>query len=157
MQNREYKDALSLIARARLWPERLGAGEPYGADTRIEDYLESVVLRKTGETTRGDELLSKIAEYTRVHMHAENTLHLIGAFALRDLGRNADARELLRNWTRRQPGNPGARWSRMVFQKEKMRARAFEESLRASTLSRSDGDQDFVLMADAVRMGLGDF
>lgn len=155
MQNREYKDALALIAKARLWPERLGAGEPYDADTRIEDYLEAGVLRKTGETNRGNTLLTKIAEYTRVHMHAENTQHLIGAFALRDLGKNSDALELLRNWTRRQPENPGARWSLMVFQKEKMKARAFEESLRSSTLSRSNGDQDFVLMADVVRMGLG--
>jgi tetratricopeptide (TPR) repeat protein len=155
IQDGEYKVALPLIARARRWPERLGAGEPYGADTRIEDYLEAGVFRNTGETNRENELLAKIAEYTRAHKRAENTQQLIGAFALRDLGRNSDALELLRKWTRRQPENPGARWSLMVFQKEKIKARAFEESLRQSTLSRSNGDQDFVLMADIVRMGLG--
>lgn len=73
MKNREYKDALPLIVRARLWPDRPGAGEPYGADTRIEDYLEAGILRKTGQTNRGNELLRKISEYTSVHRNAGNT------------------------------------------------------------------------------------
>jgi hypothetical protein len=156
IQSREYRDALTLIARARLWPERLGSGEPYGADTRIEDYLEAGILRKTGETDRGNALLVKIAEYTRVHRDAGNTQHLIGACALRDLGKNTEGRTLLKQWNAREPENPGARWSLMVFQKERGKARALEEGLRSSSLSRSNGDQDFVLMADVVRMGLGD-
>ena len=155
MHNREYRDALPLIARARLWPERLGAGEPYGADTRIEDYLEAGILRKTGETSRGNALLAKIAEYTSAHRNQGNTQHLIGAFALRDLGKNTGGLTLLEQWNARDPGNPGARWSLMVFQKESGRARALEEGLRSSTLNRSNGEQDFVLMADVVRMGLG--
>ncbi|HEX7572276.1 MAG TPA: DUF5107 domain-containing protein [Bacteroidota bacterium] len=155
IQNRENEAAIPLIARARLWPERLGAGEPYGADTRIEDYLEAGVLRKTGETNRWNELLTKITEYTRLHRTVGNTQHLIGAFALRDLGRTSDALELLRQWTTREPESPGGRWSLMVFQKEKSKARALEESLRSSTLSRSNGDQDFVLMTDVVSMGVG--
>lgn len=42
----------------------------------------------------------------------------------------------------------------MVFKKERSKARALEDSLRSSMLSKSNGDQDFVLMADVVRMGL---
>ena len=152
MNDGEYGAALPPIARSRLWPERLGAGEPYGADTRIEDYLEAGICRRTGGTSRGNELLTKIAEYTREHWNTPNTQHLIGAFALRDLGRNSEALELLRQWTAREPGNPGARWSLMVFQKERSKARMLEESLRSSILSRSSGDQDFVLMADVVGM-----
>jgi tetratricopeptide (TPR) repeat protein len=154
MHNREYEGALSLIARARYWPERLGAGEPYNADARIEDYLEAGILRTTGATNRGNELLRKITEYTRVHINAENTQQLIGAFALRDLGRVSEALKMLEQWSAHEPENPGARWSLMVFQKKMSKARALEESLGLSTLSRSNGDQDFVLMADVVRMGI---
>jgi hypothetical protein len=57
-----------------------------------------------------------------VHWKTGNTQHLIGAFALRDLGKTSEAR-------------------------------ALEESLRSSGLSRSNGDQDFVLMADVVSVG----
>ena len=154
IHNREYNAALPLLARARLWPERLGAGEPYGADTRIEDYLEAGVLRTIGQKNRGNELLKKIPEYSRLHRNAENTQELIGAFALSDLGKTSEGRALLEKWKAREPGSPGARWALMVFQKEWVKAAALEESVRSSILSRSNGDQDFVLMADVVRMGL---
>ncbi len=155
MRNGEYRAAVPLIARARLWPERLGAGEPYGPDARIEDYLEAGILQRAGEKKRANELLTKIAEYTRVHWKTGNTQQLIGAFALRDLGRDSEARELLKQWTEREPQNPGARWSLMVFQKERSRSRALEKGLRSSVLSRSTGDQDFVLIADLAGVGLG--
>jgi hypothetical protein len=154
IKNKEYKAALPLIARARLWPERLGSGEPYGADTRIEDYLEAGVLRKSGESSRRNELLTKIAGYTEVHRTTGNPQHLIGAFALRDLGNTSEALELLVQWAAREPDNPAARWSLLVFKKERRSARALEDSLRSSLLNRSNGDQDFVLMADVVSMGL---
>ena len=155
VRNREYKSALPLIARARLWPERLGAGEPYGADARIEDYLEAGILLRTGETNRGNELLGKISTYTSMHQNAWNVQHLIGAYALRDLGKESEALELLERWTARAPANPEVQWSLMVLKKEKSAARALEDRLRSSVLSRSNGDQDFVLMADIVRMGAG--
>jgi hypothetical protein len=41
----------------------------------------------------------------------------------------------------------------MVLKKEMSAAQALEESLRSSVLNRSNGDQDFVLIADVVRMG----
>ena len=154
LQKKEHASALSLITRARLWPERLGAGEPYGADTRIEDYIESGILSRTGENDRGHALLEKIAEYTRSHMNTGNTQQLIGALALRDLGKTTEASGLLNQWRGREPENPGARWSLMIFNKETRKARALEDTLRSSLLNRSNGDQDFVLMADVVSMGL---
>jgi tetratricopeptide (TPR) repeat protein len=155
MQRKEYKAALPLIARARLWPERLGAGEPYGADTRIEDFLEAGILQGAGENDRANALRAKIAEYTRAHRNTGNTQHLIGAFALCDLGKSTEALDLLKEWIAREPENPGARWSLMVFQKERSKAQVLEESLRSSLLNRSNGDQDFVLMADVVGMATG--
>jgi hypothetical protein len=156
IQNKEYRAALPLIARARLWPERLGAGEPYEADVRIEDYLEARILLRTGETNRGNDLLEKIAKYTSEHQNTGNVQHLIGAYALRDLGKESEAREVVELWNAREPANPEARWSLMVLKKEMSAAQALEESLRSSVLNRSNGDQDFVLIADVVRTGLNE-
>jgi tetratricopeptide (TPR) repeat protein len=154
-RTRESTAALSLIGRARLWPERLGAGKPYDADTRIEDYLESGVRRKAGETARADELLSGIVRYTRAHMSIWNAQHLIGAFALRDLGKQAEGMELLEQWYARDPGSDGARWALMVYRGDTKEAHALEEGLASSILNRSSGDQDFVLTADVVSTGSG--
>jgi len=44
----EGREALTHIARAREWPERLGAGKPYPADVdeRLEDWLEAVAFHQ---------------------------------------------------------------------------------------------------------------
>ena len=47
---RRWDDATRLIAAAREWPERLGAGKPYAADLdeRLEDWLLADVRAKSG-------------------------------------------------------------------------------------------------------------
>ena len=55
---------VDLIAKARLWPERLGAGKPYPADVdeRLEDVLAAWVQRgnavDTSVSQRAYELLT---------------------------------------------------------------------------------------------------
>jgi predicted Zn-dependent protease len=51
---KEWSTAKELIAAARVWPERLGAGKPYDADTdeRLEDSLLVVVRELSGEKAR---------------------------------------------------------------------------------------------------------
>ncbi len=148
----EERAALPLIARGRLWPERLGAGEPYGADTRIEDYIEAGIARRSARPAASDSLLAHIAGYTKSHGTAGNAQQLIGALALRDLGRASEGVALLREWRAREPGSQAARWSLLVMQNRRGDARALEERLRSSILNRSTGDQDFVLVADVLRM-----
>lgn len=158
MQNERagaHEAARLLIARARLWPERLGAGEPYAPDTRIEDYLEAGILRRGGEGKRSDELLGKIAGYTLRQGASSGLGQFIGACALRDVGRNSEALSILVRWREREPDNPRARWSLLAYRNERKGAEALEESLRPTLLNRSNGDQEFVLMADVARAGFG--
>jgi len=152
IQNNAYDEGLSLIARARLWPERLGTGKPYDPDTRLEDYLEAIVLQRRGDQDSARRLLSTVAQYTMQHRTTNKTPHLIGALALRDLGDSANGQALLENWAKRESDNPAARWSALVFQKQRAEAQQLEEVLRFSNLNRSSGDQEFVLIADVVRM-----
>ena len=49
----QWDSATALIAAARLWPERLGAGKPYDADidARLEDLLLADVRYRSGAST----------------------------------------------------------------------------------------------------------
>jgi predicted Zn-dependent protease len=63
---RDTKGALALVARAREWPERLGAGKPYQADVdeRLEDWLEAVARggHEAAEppASTGDDVTSRV-------------------------------------------------------------------------------------------------
>ncbi|HEY3286044.1 MAG TPA: DUF5107 domain-containing protein [Gemmatimonadaceae bacterium] len=50
MRDGRWENARALIAAAREWPERLGAGKPYPADVdeRLEDWLAADVARRIG-------------------------------------------------------------------------------------------------------------
>jgi tetratricopeptide (TPR) repeat protein len=63
MKAERFDAALKRIAAAREWPEHLGVGKPYPADTdeRLEDYLEAQCLAKQGRSAEADALLAKLA------------------------------------------------------------------------------------------------
>lgn len=50
MRDARWNDARRLIAAAREWPERLGAGKPYEADAdeRLENWLSADLARRVG-------------------------------------------------------------------------------------------------------------
>ena len=99
---RNHPDAaLALVAKARLWPERLGAGRPYEVDTRLEDWLESHILKQKGDRKSAERMLSGVNAYTTGHKDGNTSQNLIGALALREAGRNAEARDLLEQWVKR--------------------------------------------------------
>lgn len=63
MKAGRFDAARKRIAAAREWPEHLGVGKPYPADTdeRLEDYLEAQCLAKQGRAAEADALLAKLA------------------------------------------------------------------------------------------------
>jgi hypothetical protein len=58
MKAKKWKHALSEIALARQWPERLGAGKPYPGDIdeRVEDWLEYVCRSAMKDSAAGRSL-----------------------------------------------------------------------------------------------------
>jgi hypothetical protein len=59
------RGALRLVAKAREWPERLGAGKPYAADLdeRLEDWVEAMALVRLGRKAQADSVLRRIVEF----------------------------------------------------------------------------------------------
>jgi tetratricopeptide (TPR) repeat protein len=141
--------ARELLDRARLWPERLGAGKPYAADDRMEDYLEARILRAQGDSAGAVRLLRRIVDNTRTFWPAGSTHQLIGALALRDMGNAAGGEKMLADWVKNEAANDVAAWSLRVFRKEK--TGDLETRLSGSLLNPSSGDQEFLLLAGVSR------
>lgn len=100
IQEEQWDMATGLIAAARLWPERLGAGKPYDADTdeRLEDWLLADVLARSGQRDGADTLWARLAADQRAFGTASD---LLPAWALDRLGKSAEVAQ-------RETGAPGS-------------------------------------------------
>jgi tetratricopeptide (TPR) repeat protein len=143
--------ALALLGKAKLWPERLGAGKPYDVDNRIEDYLASRVMRKKGDRSAAERLLGAVNRFTIDHKDVNSAQQLIGALALREAGRDSEARDLLVSWTKREPGSAFARWAVAFFWGRRRQAEQLFRSMQQTTMNKFSGDQEAVLVAEVVR------
>jgi tetratricopeptide (TPR) repeat protein len=143
--------ALALVAQARAWPERLGAGRPYDADDRLENFLESRIRLQQGDRQASVRLVASVNAYTAAHTATNSAQHLIGALALRESGRGAEALGLLQAWNRRDPESAFAKWALAMFQKRHVQAESVFRGMQDTALNRSTGDQESLLVADVVK------
>jgi tetratricopeptide (TPR) repeat protein len=116
MRKGDAKGALREIDAARLWPENLGAGKPYpeNVDERLEDFLSAQALAKRGDAT-STEMLRRVDAFDGRERGAGTLVH---ALAMKQDGREADARKLLADWSAREPGSAVARWASRTFEGE---------------------------------------
>jgi predicted Zn-dependent protease len=85
MAARRWKDAATLVAAAREWPERLGEGKPYQADVdeRLEDWLSASILEKSGtsaEVVRGRDATAALREWSTSRMTTGVEGRVLGAW-----------------------------------------------------------------------------
>ncbi|MGB4973953.1 MAG: DUF5107 domain-containing protein, partial [Cyclobacteriaceae bacterium] len=109
----KYKNALSKIETARMWPSNLGVGKPYDEDIndRLEDYMESLCF----EGMKNDkEATAKWNEI--VQMKATSGFNnFITAAAYKKSGKRGDGEALMNSWLESDPENGLAIWSRNAF------------------------------------------
>nr|WP_157279018.1 hypothetical protein [Olivibacter sitiensis] len=94
---RNYKVAHKKVEEARLWPLRLGVGEPYSTskDERIEDYLEACIYKASGDNQKRMKLLTNLAD-SKADSVSINTVLQIAA--LKELNRDSEATLLAQKW-----------------------------------------------------------
>jgi tetratricopeptide (TPR) repeat protein len=114
MKAGKFDAALRRIAAAREWPEHLGVGKPYPADTdeRLEDYLAAQCLEKQGKAVESNTLLAKLAMTGRSSSGAGR---VVAALAAESLGRPSDAERLLTAWLDGQPDPRIVAWVRQAL------------------------------------------
>lgn len=104
MQQRDYAGALPFLAKAREWPERLGAGKPYETDVdeRVEDWLAAACYEKLGRGAEAKQLWQRLAQ-SKLQRHGYQSV--VAAWALEKLGQRAAAAQLIAAWRKEQPQN----------------------------------------------------
>ncbi|MBN1418747.1 MAG: DUF5107 domain-containing protein [Planctomycetes bacterium] len=112
--------ALRSVDAARLWPENLGTGKPYpeDADERLEDFLAAQCLVLRDKPAESRETLQRIADFGGRAPRSDREYGsgpLIHALALRQMGRDAEGRKLLDDWSVREPANPLTAWAARAY------------------------------------------
>ncbi len=110
-----HRSAVQHLEGSKEYPERLGTGEPFEADSRMQDYLEWVALDRAGNSRRAREALQRAVEYTLRNRTSSGTHHLFGLLALRDSGETEEAEQLLDELSDRSGNNVDVRWAIAVF------------------------------------------
>ncbi|MEO5600720.1 MAG: DUF5107 domain-containing protein, partial [Cyclobacteriaceae bacterium] len=114
-QATNYKAALASVSKARLWPANLGAGKPYeeDIDSRLENYMEAVIFRKTKDKEKAKNKLAEVARDPTTERHTINDL--LTALALKQSNRENEGEKLLKGWLEKQPKNKMAQWAYEVY------------------------------------------
>ena len=61
---KKYADAMTKLEKSKAWPENLGVGKPYDADTRMQEYAEAFCLQKMNKGKEAEALQTAIVEYS---------------------------------------------------------------------------------------------
>ncbi|MBK7257558.1 MAG: DUF5107 domain-containing protein [Ignavibacteriae bacterium] len=138
-------EAHMLLAKAREWPERLGAGKPYDTDDRVEDLIDAVACDRSGDVRGAQEYRRKIIAYSQEHAGMDRVQHVIGIVTMRKEGKEEAARALLRSWPPPAPQNAVQAWARFFLDGKGKEARALEATAPPE-MDRWSGDAEYRLV-----------
>jgi len=107
-------EALQHIARAKEWPQNLGAGKPYpqDIDERLEDWLEFSCYQLLKNKLQAEKSLSRMVGQQK-NVFGFNTL--LAALACKELGEIIKGESMLNDWLTQEPQNGIAQWGVNVF------------------------------------------
>ena len=94
----DYNNAVKLVEKSMEWPEHLGVGSPYIPDVRLENYIEAMCYEQMGNKDKATKLYESITKFTIENWKKWGSYHYISAIVLRKLGKNEQAKQLLKNW-----------------------------------------------------------
>jgi tetratricopeptide (TPR) repeat protein len=148
-----FKNALVLVEKARLWPEHLGVGRPYETDERLENYLIAVCRQRTGSQADAKKALEAVAAGTKEFWTGFGSDHGISALSLKSLGRKAYAMRLFDDWQKsRGADDVVLNWARAKFRGDEGAAEAIVKKLKAGEKGKAwdlgTGDRNFRLVLE---------
>lgn len=133
MKNKQYKKALQLILDAKLWPENLGVGKPYGEDIdeRLENWLNYQCYTSLGDADKAKSALQNIIAFNpKVDNTVMNFLpanQLITAWAIEKTSSAQKAEEWLQKQARLYPDNKIVQWTFETYRKKQSNILTEEE------------------------------
>ena len=128
-KNKDYDDALKSIAKARLWPENLGVGQPFEVDERIEDFLEAEYLMKLNKKEQAVALYQKILDFKNSRGRRFNSTDYLNLIVLKRLGEMDQMNEYVKQWEERSSGDSVFKWVQALVDKNKEMAKQIEAEI----------------------------
>ena len=117
-ENNDTVNSLAYILKAKRWPENLGAGKPYDVDERLEDFMSGLIYTISGDNDQADKAFGRVAGYLNPPGREENPALLLQLAALRIVGRENEAADLLENMISMYPENEYVIWAGLVYNKD---------------------------------------
>lgn len=132
-KNEQYRAAIKLIDKARLWPENLGVGKPYDPDERIEDFLEAKCWLRIGKQEEVEKLNHRIISYTEQKFDRHSSADYLYLYLLREQNRYEKINTFIDEWEESAPEDNIFRWCKAMLQNNKEEAKKIETSIHTQS------------------------
>lgn len=123
----KFKDAVELLDNSKKYPERLGTGEPYEADFRLQECLKALCLDRMNKKKDAEKSRNWILDYTNRNWTAAGGQFYFALSALRDLGEREKYERLINDIKTRFKGNRNIMWHVFKFEGENEKAAEIEK------------------------------
>lgn len=147
---RNYRRASVYAGNAYKWPENLGVGRPYTVDERAEDFVNAMILERSGSKRKSVELYESIARYNGGNPAGNRSMNYLSLVALTKTGQKEKADLYLKQWME-IPGNDKIKeWARLMQEGRKTEAGEILKSVgdagEGTPWNPRDTDSDFRLV-----------
>lgn len=132
-EKKQFKSAIKLIGKSRLWPENLGAGKPYTVDERIEDFLEAKCWLKMEERGKSEELYKNIIEFTEGKASSFSSVDYLYLIILQNNGLHEQIQKYLDKWEQNQPIDNTFKWCQAMLKNNYDQALKIEGQINTET------------------------
>lgn len=132
MNQKKYKEAFVKLEKSKAWPESLGAGAPYEADNRMQQYLQAICLEKTGGDKGAALLRDSVVQFTTKDDNYTKPSYnnLLALNILQKKGATEQANKLVQQIKEiSQHNNPVHRYTVATFYKDIVSADSLEKEL----------------------------
>ncbi len=132
-QNKRYRSAMQSIDKAKLWPENLGVGKPYGVDERLEDFLYAKCLMGKNQKSKALKLYEQIVTFTEEKAPAYRSADYLYLLALKYTGKESEIQSFLDKWEASATNIAMLRWSQAMINDEIEAAQKIEDQINTKT------------------------
>ena len=155
LKNKKYKAAVASAEKAKLWPEHLGVGKPFDVDERLENFVLAAAAEKMGDRAKADKLYASVCADTDKFRSTWDSVHLLGAMALKKTGKEDEAVRLLSDWqTARGEEDPVFAWASAKYHGDEAKADAvlaeLKQTAAGATWDMGTGDRNFSLVIEVI-------
>jgi hypothetical protein len=155
LKNKKYGAVAASVEKAKLWPENLGVGKPFDVDERLEDFVLAAAAEKAGDRDKAGKLYASVCADTEKFRSSWDSVHLLGAIALKKSGQAEEAAALFADWRSARGGDdPVFSWALAVFNGDEQGARAvlvkLKDTAAGAAWDLGTRDRNFILVIEII-------